>query len=92
MFVKKLLGLVDLSGQVWAAAAVGVVEEHELTVFRAHLVLVQGTFPIAWMSANSARISIFRRGGIGSHVRELKDQRGFTTCHTGLETSISVGQ
>lgn len=44
MFVEEFLGLVDLGGQVRAAAAVGVVEQHELTVLLAHLVLVEGPF------------------------------------------------
>lgn len=46
MLVEELFGLVDLGGQVRATTAVGVVEQHELTVLLAHLVLVQGTFPI----------------------------------------------
>lgn len=59
MFVEKLLGLVDLRGQVWTTATIGVVDEHELTVLLAHLVLVQSTFPRTWMSVDPARISIF---------------------------------
>ena len=46
MFVEELLGFVDLRGQIRATTAVGVVEEHELTVLLAHLVFVQGTFTL----------------------------------------------
>mgnify|MGYP007098517864 CR=1 FL=1 len=46
MFVEELLGLVDFSRQVRAASTIGVVEQHELTVLLADLVLVQGTLPI----------------------------------------------
>ena len=41
MFVEEFFGLVDLGGQIRAAATIGVVEQHELTVLLAHLVLVQ---------------------------------------------------
>ena len=41
VLVQELLGLVDFGGQVRAAATIGVVEEHELTVLLAHFVLVQ---------------------------------------------------
>lgn len=51
MFVEELLGFVDLRRQIRAAAAIGVVEEHKLTVLRAHLVLVQGAFPMGCQSA-----------------------------------------
>jgi hypothetical protein len=43
MLVEELLGLVNLGSQVWAAPTIGVVEQHELTVLLADLVLVQGT-------------------------------------------------
>jgi hypothetical protein len=43
MLVEELLGLVDLGGQVWAATTIRVVEQHELTVLLADLVLVQST-------------------------------------------------
>lgn len=41
MFVEEFFGLVDLGGQVRAAATIGVVEQHKLTVLLAHLVLAQ---------------------------------------------------
>lgn len=43
MLVEELLGLVDLGGQVRAAPTIGVIEQHELTVLLAHLILVQST-------------------------------------------------
>ena len=45
MFVEEFLGLIDLGSQVRATTAVGVVEEHKLTVLLAHFVLVQGALP-----------------------------------------------
>lgn len=53
MLVQELLGLVDLGGQVGAAATIGVVEEHELAVLLAHLVLVQGTLAVKSVSSVS---------------------------------------
>lgn len=50
ILVQELLGLVDLGGQVGAAATIGVVEEHELAVLLAHLVLVQGTLAVESVS------------------------------------------
>lgn len=44
MFVEEFLRFVDLGGQVWATAAIGVVEQHELAVVLAHLILGQGSF------------------------------------------------
>lgn len=44
MFVKEFLRLVNLSGQVWTAAAIGVVEQHELAVVLADLILGQSSF------------------------------------------------
>ena len=46
MLVEEFLGLVDLGGQVRATATIGVVEEHELTVLLADLVLVEGTLAV----------------------------------------------
>ena len=43
MLVEELLGFVDLGGQVRAAPTIGVIEQHELTVLLAHLILVQST-------------------------------------------------
>ena len=45
VFVEEFLGLVDLRGQVRTAAAIGVVEQHELAVVLAHLFLGQGSLP-----------------------------------------------
>lgn len=42
VFVEELLRFVDLRSQVRTAAAIRVVEQHELTVLLADLVLVQG--------------------------------------------------
>lgn len=42
LFIEKLLGLVDLGGQVRAAASVGVVEQHGGSVSLADLVLGDG--------------------------------------------------
>ena len=44
MLVEELLRLVNFSRQVWAAAAIGVVEQHELAVVLADLVLGQSSF------------------------------------------------
>lgn len=43
MFIEKLLGFVDLRSQVRTSTTIGVVEQHELAVLLADLVLVQGT-------------------------------------------------
>ena len=61
MLVQKFLRFVDLSRQVRAPTAIGVVEEHELTVLLADLVLVQRAFPIRRVSdlvCEEARVSI----------------------------------
>lgn len=47
VFVEEFLRFVDLRGQVGAAAAIRVVEQHELAVLFADLVLVQGALS-AW--------------------------------------------
>lgn len=39
MFIEEFLRFVNLGGQVWATAAIGMVEQHELTVVLADLVL-----------------------------------------------------
>lgn len=44
MFVEEFLRLINFSRQVWAAAAIGVVEQHELAVVLADLVLGQSSF------------------------------------------------
>lgn len=46
VFIEELLGLVDLGGQVGTAATIGVVQQHELAVLLADLVLVQSTFTV----------------------------------------------
>lgn len=43
MFIEEFLRFVNLGGQVRATAAIGVVEQHELTVVLANLVLGKGT-------------------------------------------------
>lgn len=50
MLVQKFLRFVDLGRQVRATTAIGVVEEHELTVLLADLVLVHRAFPTRWIS------------------------------------------
>ena len=46
MFIEKLFGFVDLRSQVGTSTTIGVVEQHELAVLLADLVLVQGTFSV----------------------------------------------
>lgn len=46
VFVEELLGFVDFGCQIGTSATVGVVEQHELTVLFAHLVLVQSPFTV----------------------------------------------
>lgn len=46
MLIEELLGFVDLCGQVWAAAAIGVVEQHELAVLLGELVPSQSALTI----------------------------------------------
>lgn len=46
VFVEEFLRFVDLRSQVGAAAAIRVVEEHELAVLLADLVLVEGAFSV----------------------------------------------
>ena len=46
--LKELLSLVDLGGQIRAAAAIGVVEEHEGAVGLAHFVLGDGALTVCW--------------------------------------------
>ncbi|KAF3387008.1 hypothetical protein F1880_000460 [Penicillium rolfsii] len=58
VFIEEFFGLVDLGGQVRAAATIGVVEEHELTVLLAHLVLVQFA-----LTVGEYRVSILKRYG-----------------------------
>jgi hypothetical protein len=43
MFIEEFLRFVDLGCQVWTTAAIGVVEQHELTVVLADLFLGQGS-------------------------------------------------
>lgn len=47
ILVEELLSLVDLGGQVRAPTAVGVIQQHELTVLLAHLLLIQASFPLS---------------------------------------------
>lgn len=73
MFVEEFLGLVDLGGQVRATAAIGVVEQHKLTVLLAHLVLVQfaltvGEYRVS-LSQGALRGSIQKTYG-SSRIRE----------------------
>lgn len=44
MFIEEFLRLVNLGGQVWTAAAIGVVEQHELAVVLADFIFGQGSF------------------------------------------------
>ena len=46
MLVQEFLRFVDLGRQVRAPTAIGVVEEHELTVLLADLVLVEGALSV----------------------------------------------
>lgn len=62
MFVEEFFGLVDLGGQVRAAATIGVVEEHELTVLLAHLVLVQFALTVGGYQVSNLQQA--RRGSI----------------------------
>jgi hypothetical protein len=43
MLIEKFLRFVDLGCQVWTAAAIGVVQQHELAVVLADLFLGQGS-------------------------------------------------
>lgn len=47
VLVEELLGLVDFGGQVRAATTIGVVQQHQLAVLLADLVLVQCAFPVS---------------------------------------------
>lgn len=88
MLVEELLGLVDLGGQVWAAAAIGMVEQHELTVVLANLVLVQ--FPL---TVGKHRISISPvalRGSNLDDIRELENEGGFTTGHARFKSAFKL--
>lgn len=46
MFVQEFLRFVDLSGQIWASAPVRVVEEHQLAMLLAHLILGESSFTV----------------------------------------------
>lgn len=88
MFVKELLGLVDLGGQVRAAAAIGMVEQHELTVLLADIVLVQ--FPL---TVGKYRISISLvalRGSNQDDIREFQNERGFTAVHARFKSATKL--
>lgn len=65
MLVEEFLGFVDFGRQVRAPTAIGVVEEHELTVLLADLFLVERAFP-----------SRVVRSGIQPHVIEGEDRTG----------------
>lgn len=41
MLVQKLLGFVDLGCEIWASTTIRVVQQHELAVLLADLLLVQ---------------------------------------------------
>ena len=46
MLLEEFLGFVDLRSQVWAAATIGVIEQHQLTVLLGDLVLSQSALTI----------------------------------------------
>lgn len=75
VLVEELLGFVDLGGQVRAAATVGVVEEHELTVVLADLVLVQGALAVEFVR-NLFRSDAAYIAGEHTEDRESKKLRG----------------
>lgn len=88
LFVEELLGLVDLGGQVRAAAAIGMVEKHELTVLLANLVLVQ--FPL---TVGKYRISIALaalRGSNLDNIREFENEGGFTAGHAWFKSATRL--
>lgn len=70
MFIEELLGLVDLGGQVGTAATIGVVQQHELAVLLADLVLVQSTFTVDWR-----RLVCVRSGTINRVVETYGSSR-----------------
>lgn len=45
-FIQEFLGLINLGGQVWASASIGVVGQHERAMLLANLVLVEGSFTV----------------------------------------------
>jgi len=57
VLLQELLGLVDLGGQVWAAAPVRVVQQHERAVVLADLVLAQTSLAVDAISVSDAMSS-----------------------------------
>lgn len=66
MFVEEFLRLVNFSRQVWAAATIGVVEQHELAVVLADLVLGQSSFTEKRNHVSSGRSNV-----CSEHIRKL---------------------
>lgn len=86
MFVEEFFGLVDLGGQVRATATIGVVEQHELTVLLAHLVLVQFALTV---NRSQVRItSEYASRFDPSNIRQLENQGGFTAGHAGFKSTV----
>lgn len=88
LFVEELLGLVDLGGQVWTAAAIGMVEQHELTVLLANVVLVQ--FPLTMGKYRISISLVALRGSNLDDIREFENERGFTTGHARFKSAIKL--
>lgn len=82
MLIQKLFRLINLGREVRTSAAIGVVEQHQLTVFLADLVLIQCAFPVRLGS------SISDEGP--NNVREFEDQRRFPAVHPRFETTVIV--
>lgn len=91
MLIQKLLGLVNLGGQEGTPPTIRVVKKHELAVILADFVFRQGSFSAFLVSYTCflfTPLPVVRRGD----AREFQDQRGFTTGHPRLESSVSVSQ
>lgn len=85
MFVEEFLRFVDLRSQVGATAAIRVVEEHELAVLLADLVLVEGA-----LSVENVRPDPHCQHRVRSlyNIRKFENQRGFATGHPRIKSTV----
>lgn len=82
MLIEEFLCFVDLGGQVWTAAAIGVVEQHELSVVLADLVLGQGS-----LTKRIPSVGFIKDRNLW-HIRKLQDEGSFATGHALVESSV----
>lgn len=83
MFIEEFFRFVDLGGQVGATTTIGVVEQHELAVVLADLLLGESS-----LTERKLSVLVDSVMGCRGHIRKLQDQGGFATGHALIESSV----